>query len=274
MRIKLSHVTTYDYAAPAKSIIQLLRLTPRPHEGQNVVRWRVEIDADAKLHKGEDTLGNITHTAYIPGPVSQLVVSVTGEVETWDTNGIVRASVERFQPEVFLRTTALTDPDEALRAFAEDSAGALADPLERLHALMGAINQTVAFDTGPTGTATTAAQALGLGRGVCQDLTHIFVGASRVLGSPARYVSGHLVRDDGVADQEAGHAWAEAFVPSLGWVGFDPTNDLCPTDAYIRVAIGLDYLDAAPVRGSRSGGGSERMDVKLNVAHANRQIQA
>ncbi len=274
MRIKLSHVTTYDYAAPAKSIIQLLRLTPRAHEGQNVVRWRVEIDADAKLHKGEDALGNITHTAYIPGPVSQLVVSVTGEVETWDTNGIVRASVERFQPEVFLRTTALTDPDEALRAFAEDSAGALADPLERLHALMGAINQTVAFDTGPTGTATTAAQALGLGRGVCQDLTHIFVGASRVLGSPARYVSGHLVRDDGVADQEAGHAWAEAFVPSLGWVGFDPTNDLCPTDAYIRVAIGLDYLDAAPVRGSRSGGGSERMDVKLNVAHANRQIQA
>ena len=89
--------------------------------------------------------------------------------------------------------------------------------------------------------------------GVCQDLTHIFIGCARYLGIPARYVSGYFVRVDGVVDQDAGHAWAEAKVPGLGWIGFDPANGICITDAHVRVAIGLDYLGAAPIRGSRWG---------------------
>ena len=274
MRIKLAYTTTYDYQSPAKSIIQLLRLTPRAHAGQNVVRWRVEIEADGKLHKGEDALGNITHTAYVAGPVSQLALSVTGEVETWDTNGLVRESVERFQPEVFLRDTPLTLADDAMRTFAQEAAAGLADPLERLHALMTAISREVAFDTRPTDAATTAVEAFALRRGVCQDLSQIFIAAARSLGIPTRYVSGHLVRSDGVTEQDAAHAWAEAYTPSLGWVGFDPANCVCPTDGYIRVAVGLDYLGAAPVRGARTGGGHEHMDVKVNVAHSSRQIQA
>ena len=274
MRIKLAHLTTYDYQSPAKSIIQLLRLTPRPHAGQNVVRWRVEIEADSRLHKGEDALGNITHTAYVAGPVNQLAISVTGEVETWDTHGLVRESVERFQPVVFLRDTALTGADAEIRTFAQDVAAGLADPLERLHALMAAVNREVAFDTRPTDSATTAVQAFALRRGVCQDLSQIFIAAARSLGVPTRYVSGHLVRSDGATEQNAAHAWAEAHTPSLGWVGFDPANCVCPTDAYIRVAIGLDYLGAAPVRGARTGGGQEHMDVKVHVAHASSQIQA
>ena len=274
MRIKLAHLTTYDYEAPAKSIIQLLRLTPRPHEGQNVVRWRGENQAGPRLHKGEDALGNLTHTAYVAGPASQLAISVTGEVETWDSNGVVRGCVERFHPDVFLRETGLTEPDANLRGFAQDAAAGETDPLWRMHALMSALHHEVVFDTEATDASATAAQAFALKRGVCQDLTHIFIASARSLGVPARYVSGHLVRDDGVTDQEAAHAWAEAYTPGLGWVGFDPVNKMCPTDAYIRVAVGLDYLGAAPVRGSRSGGGKEHMDVRLQVAHANRQIQA
>jgi transglutaminase-like putative cysteine protease len=106
---------------------------------------------------------------------------------------------------------------------------------------------------------------------VCQDLAHIFLATARRLGVPARYVSGHLVRADGLCEQEAGHAWAVALVPGLGWVGFDPANGICPTDAYVRVAVGLDYLDAAPVRGARQGGGEETMDVRLNVHEADQQ---
>ena len=98
--------------------------------------------------------------------------------------------------------------------------------------------------------------------------------AARSLGIPARYVSGHLARSDGVQEQDASHAWAEAHVPDLGWVGFDPTNGISVTDAYIRVAIGLDYLGAAPVRGSRTGGGEETLDVKLRVVHAAAQQQS
>ena len=115
----------------------------------------------------------------------------------------------------------------------------------------------MAFDTNPTGTTTTAAQAFALKRGVCQDLSHIFIAAARSLGVPARYIGGHFHRGDGVIEQEAGHAWAEAFVPDLGWVAFDPTNGISATDAHVRVAVGLDYLGAAPVRGSRQGGGAE-----------------
>ena len=271
MRIRVSHRTSYVYEHPARSLVQLLRLTPRRHEGQQVIRWRLDMDSDASLRKGEDPLGNITHRAFVAGPVSRLTLSVEGEVETWDTHGVVRGAVERFAPEVFLRSTPLTEPGDELIAFARDLDGA--DTLATLHALMGELHQRVTFDTAPTHSATTAEEAFALKRGVCQDLAHIFIAAARTLGVPARYVSGHLARADGVAEQEAAHAWAEAYAPDLGWIGFDPTNGVCATPAYIRVAIGLDYLGAAPVRGARTGGGREALDVSLTVAHALHQAQ-
>ena len=275
MRIRVDYRTHYRYGAPAKSIIQILRLTPRPHEGQRVVRWHVDMGADARLSRGEDALGNIIHTAFVTGPVSELEMAVSGEIETWDTHGVVKGAVERFDPEVYLRGTDLTAPDPALLAFARDIVGDVSgDPLDRLHRLMVAVRGEVAFDTAPTEPTTTAAEAFALKRGVCQDLSHIFIAAARSIGAPARYVSGHLARDDGEMVQEASHAWAEAHVPDLGWVGFDPTNGVCPTPAYVRVAVGLDYLGAAPVRGSRQGGGGEEMSVKLVVSHAQRQIQS
>ena len=198
MRIRVDYRTHYHYGAPAKSIIQVLRLTPRPHEGQRVVRWRVDIDADAKLAKGEDAFGNITQTAFIAGPVNELDVAVSGEIETWDTHGVVRGTVERFEPEVFLRTTDLTAPDQDLARFARDCAEAAGeDPLRRLHQLMMAIHDRVTFDTAPTHSATTAAEAFAGKRGVCQDLSHIFIAAAWSLGVPARYVSGHLAQDEG-----------------------------------------------------------------------------
>ena len=131
----------------------------------------------------------------------------------------------------------------------------------------------MAYDTSPTHAATTAEEAFALKRGVCQDYTHIFIAAARSLAIPARYIGGHFHRADGAVRQEAGHAWAEAFVPDLGWVGFDPTNGVCVTDAHVRVAAGLDYLAAAPVRGSRYGGGSETLDVSVRVNAAAGQQQ-
>jgi transglutaminase-like putative cysteine protease len=275
MRIRIDYHTHYLYRSPAKSIVQILRLSPRPHEGQRVARWSVDMDADARLARSEDALGNVIHTASVAGPVSELQLAVAGEIETWDTHGVVRGAVERFSPEVFLRTTDLTSPNAELMTFAGDiGAHASGDGLDRLHQLMLAVQSEVAFDPAPTHPATTAVEAFAIKRGVCQDLSHIFIAAARSLGSPARYVSGHLAREDGEIAQEASHAWAEAHVPGLGWVGFDPANGVCPTPAYVRVAIGLDYLGAAPVRGSRQGGGKEQMNVRLMVSHAQRQIQS
>ena len=118
------------------------------------------------------------------------------------------------------------------------------------------------------------AEAFALKRGVCQDLSHVFIAASRSLGIPARYVGGYFCRNDGEGEQDAGHAWAEAFVPDLGWVAFDTANGLCPTDAHARVAVGLDYLGAAPVRGMRYGGGTETLAVDIHIDQASRQTQS
>ncbi len=274
MRIRISHATTYRYDAPPTSVTQMLRLTPRNHDGQYVAAWRVDLSQDCLLHQHEDAFGNITHSFTAEGPFNELSITVDGEVDTQDTNGVVSSAVERFPPGLFLRETALTQPDAAIIAFADDTrAEAGSDPLSLLHGLMSALHREITFDTDPTHSATTAAEAFTLRRGVCQDIAHIFIAAARQLGMPARYIGGHVLRSDGVLAQEAGHAWAEAYVEGLGWVGFDPTNDTCPTDVYVRVAMGLDYLGAAPVRGTRFGGSGETLKVAVHVDQARQQTQ-
>ena len=108
MRIRIAHRTDYRYDPPAAGVIQMLRLTPRNHEGQHVVRWRIDVSADARLAAQEDAFGNITHVFSADGPFSELSVEVDGEVETQNNNGVIRGTVERFGPSLFLRDTALT----------------------------------------------------------------------------------------------------------------------------------------------------------------------
>lgn len=276
MRIHIFHETVYRYESPLTRAIQVLRVTPRHHEGQYIVNWRIEISEDCKLDAQEDAFGNIMHTFSVHEPLDALSVVVAGEVETQDTHGIVRNAVERFPPSLFLRETQLTQPDAAIQDFARHLAesNGRTDRLDLLHALLGELHREVTYDTDPTHAATTAAEAFALRRGVCQDLAHIFIATARALDIPARYVGGYFRRSDGVTAQEAGHAWVEAFVPGLGWVGFDPAHAICTTDAHVRVAIGLDYLGAAPVRGARVGGGGEELSVAVNVTQAAQQIQS
>jgi transglutaminase-like putative cysteine protease len=276
MRIRIAYDTRYAYAAPARSIAQVLRVTPRNNDGQHVKFWRVDLDIDEAAPVGEDAFGNLTHAFFTTRPVSHLTISVSGEVETTDTHGVLSGTPERLPAEAFLRETPLTRPDEALLAFADEHAGpAGADPLTRLHDLLAAIYRNVTFDTRSTNAGTSATEAFAIRRGVCQDLSHIFIACARHIGAPARYVSGHLVKLNGEVEQQASHAWAEALVPGLGWVGFDAANGACPSETHVRVATGFDYLSAAPVRGTRIGGGAEELSVKLAVADmAQRQMQA
>lgn len=274
MHIRISHATTYRYETPPSGVIQMLRLTPRNHVGQYVLNWRIDLSEDCLLHQHEDAFGNISHFFTADGPFTELSVTVEGEVDIHDTKSVVAGAVERFPQQMFLRETALTAADAAIVDFADGvRAAAGSDPLMLLHGLMTALNREIVFDTDPTHSATTAAEAFALHRGVCQDLTHIFIAAARQSGIPARYVGGHFCRNDGVTAQEAGHAWAEAYIEHLGWVGFDPTNGIGITEAHVRVAIGLDYLGAAPVRGTRTGGTGETLKVAVNVAQALQQSQ-
>ncbi len=274
MRVRVSHDTIYRYDTPTRGVIQTLRLTPRNHDGQYVVRWRIDISEDCRLDAHDDAFGNITHTFTADGPFDVLTVHVEGEVETQDTDGLVRGAIERFPPALFLRETPLTAIDPAIAAFAEETRRAAGEePLALMHALLGRLNQEIAYDTSPTQSTTTASEAFALKRGVCQDLTHIFIAAARSLGVPARYVGGYFHRADGVVAQEAGHAWAEAHIDGLGWVAFDPANGISATEAHLRVAVGLDYLGAAPVRGTRYGGGNEALTVRVLVDQSMWQVQ-
>jgi transglutaminase-like putative cysteine protease len=276
MRIRISHATTYHYETPPNGVTQILRLTPRNHDGQYVVDWRIDLSGDCILHQHEDAFGNITHSFTAEGPFDKFAITVDGEVETQDTNGLVNGAVERFPPALFLRETDLTHADAAISEFAETTradAGQGVDRLALLHELLNGLNREIIFDTSPTVTATTAAEAFKLRRGVCQDLTHIFIAAARQLGIPARYIGGHFYRADGVTAQDAGHAWVEAHIDNFGWVGFDPTNGISTTDAHVRVAAGLDYLGSAPVRGTRYGGSGETLNVAVHVEQARQQSQ-
>lgn len=274
MRIRIRHETAYRYETPAKSAIELLRLTPRNHDGQFVLRWRIDVSEDARLEPHEDAFGNLTHSFTVDGPITELRIGVDGEVETQDTAGVVRGTLERFPPSLFLRETDLTKSDDAIVAFADDAARSADNELGRLHALQSRIYETFSFDPDPTHTGTSAVEAFSLKRGVCQDYAHVFISAARQLQIPARYISGHFLRSDGQTLQEAGHAWAEAYVRDLGWVAFDPTHGVSATDAHVRVAVGLDYLGAAPIRGTRMGGGSETLAVTVHVDQAGQQTQS
>ena len=274
MRLRILHTTSYRYEPPATSVIQILRMTPGSHDGQYVAEWQIDVSADTKLDMHEDAFGNVTHVLSC-GPVGDINITAEGLIETHDTGGVLRGTDERFPPGFFLRPTALTEVNPAMAAFSRGRrAEAESDTLGFLHMLMSEISEHMTFDEDPTHSGTSGAEAFSLKRGVCQDYAHIFIACARSGGVPARFVSGHFLRADGALYQEAGHAWAEAFVPDLGWVGFDPANCVCTTDAHVRVAIGLDYLGAAPVRGTRYGGGLETLTVAVKVEQAGRPGQS
>ena len=273
MRLKIFHSTTYRYEPPASGVIQILRMTPGSHDGQYVADWQIDVSTDSRLHAHEDAFGNLTHVM-TGSAVADLNITVEGLVETHDTGGVLKGADERFPPSLFLRTTPLTLVNPAMATFARElRAESEGDDIGFLHTLMTEISEHMTFDADPTTSATSAAEAFGLKRGVCQDYAHVFIACARSGGVPARFVSGHFLRSDGMIHQEAGHAWAEAFVPGLGWVGFDAANCICTTDAHVRVASGLDYLGAAPVRGTRYGGGTETLAVAVRVEQVGRPGQ-
>jgi len=271
MRIRVRHTTSYSYTSHVEYEAQALRLAPRNHDGQRVLSWRVSDESGRDLPATDDGYGNLVHLLSIVRSHRSAGVVAEGEVETADTHGIVREAAETLPVAYWRRTTEATAPNHALRQLAAE-VEAVPDRIERLHRLMARVRERIDYVIGHTDATTTAAEALAHAKGVCQDHAHVFIACARLLGYPARYVSGYLWTSDQVLAGEAGHAWTEAHVPDLGWVGFDPANNTSPTEAYVRVAIGLDYGEAAPVRGVRRGGtAEEKLVVAVDVLSSQAQ---
>lgn len=262
MRLKITHRTEYSYDAPVPYLLQRLRLLPLSGQTQTVHAWTIKIDGAREEVRFTDHFGNDTRLVSIDGGHNTITVEASGEVMTRDTSG-VSGQHQGFAPLwLFTQETPLTTIGKGVRELAE-AAGKGTD-IERLHRLMALIGERVAYTSGTTSVATPAEEALALKTGVCQDHSHIFAAAARAIGFPARYVSGYLMMD-GAVEQAASHAWAEAHVPGLGWVAFDPANGISPDERYVRIAIGRDYRDASPVSGIMLGQAQEKLAVTVSV---------
>lgn len=266
MRLQIRHDTTYEFHPPMRGVVQSLRLWPSRCEGQVIIDWTVTVDGATRGAAFRDGAGDKIETAVVLGPVESVVVSVAGTVETTDLAGVLRGHREKIKPAAYLRHTGYTKPDSALRDLARSAVDGVTGDLDRAHALCNAVRDAIAYTPGKTEHGTTAAEALAEGHGVCQDHAHALIAAALSLDIPARYVTGYLHAEGGIA--EASHAWAELHVPDLGWVGFDPSNGMCPNEHYVRLGSGFDALDAAPIRGVAQGMGTEALKVDVNVVEA------
>ena len=251
MELAVRHQTTYRYATPANQVSLLLRLQPGALNCQQPGAWAVTVNGTPVTDFPLNAFGDGEGFYHRRGAFSEMEIVATGTVTTQERHGIVSGFPHEAPLPVFLRQTQLTRPDAAILALARSIAER--EPIPRLHALSAKVREAIAYESGATTSATTAAEALALGRGVCQDHANLFVSAARSLGIPARYISGYLLADEAGHALRETHAWAEAWVDGLGWVGFDATNGLCITELYVRLCSGLDAHDAAPVRGSVYG---------------------
>jgi transglutaminase-like putative cysteine protease len=261
--ISIKHTSTYRYAEPVTYAVQRVRLRPVDSSVQSVADWRVDVEGAVQELSYRDAFGNETELLHSKPHTSEIVVRAVGRVETRDTAGIFGAGTGTAPLWIYQRVTPLTQPGEAVHALAEPLSS-VSGRLEQLHRLSAEIAARVAYIPDSTNVATAAEAALACGSGVCQDHAQIFISAARLLGVPARYVSGYLLMEDRI-EQTATHAWAEAFVEDLGWVGFDVANGVAPDERYVRIACGLDYGQAAPITGLRKGSSTETLAVTLNV---------
>ncbi|MBY4892526.1 transglutaminase family protein [Rhodobacteraceae bacterium N5(2021)] len=271
MQLTISHTTTYQFDEPAHYGLQQLRLTPPSYPGlQTVQNWNMKVTGGRVETTFRDQHQNHVALVSFDDGAHEIRVLCEGQVTVEDTAGVVGPHIVgkngHFAPLwYFQRTTALTTAGPLVLALLDGLAEEMPDDLPRLHALSARILDAVPYTIGATGAETNAEGAVAAGGGVCQDHAHIFITAARAMGYPARYISGYLMMSDRI-HQDASHAWAEAHVPGIGWVGFDVSNGYSPDPRYVRVASGLDYSEAAPISGLHYGASGEAMSVDIQVA--------
>jgi transglutaminase-like putative cysteine protease len=277
----IRHVTRFTYEAPITESVMEARMQPRSDGPQRCVRFGLSTTPQARVRMYADPEGNIVHHFNIPGPHTRLTVTAEALVEctasaalperldadAWQLVDRQTASGEFWEvlhDSPFARQTPL------VAAFAQEVGLERADdPLATLRQMMSAIYGRFEYRRNATRVDSPIDEALEARRGVCQDFAHIMIALTRHLGVPCRYVSGYLFQytDREVRSTDgATHAWVEALLPGLGWVGFDPTNDMVAGDRHIRVAIGRDYADVPPTRGVFKGLSAVRSELAVAVA--------
>lgn len=280
MRFSIRHVTTFTYETPITESVMEARMQPRSDGLQRCLRFSLTPSPAARVMVYEDHDGNVVHHFDIPGRHARMTLTAEALVESlprpalphrlgpraWAHLDDINASGELWEylaPSAFTRPTAGLD---ALRHELHLERGN--DPLVLLRRLMVEIYSRFEYRRHSTRVDSPIDEALDTRRGVCQDFAHIFIALTRPLGIPARYVSGYLFRDPSHGEpdmDDATHAWVEAFLPDLGWIGFDPANNLIAQQNHLRVAVGRDYSDVPPTRGIYKGNAVVRSALAVGV---------
>jgi transglutaminase-like putative cysteine protease len=265
MKLDIVQDTVYRYDAPVRSSTQYLRLTPRESPRHRVIQWQV--DTPRAATQTHDGYGNVLHVLTLDKSVSEIRIRAHGVVELRPAGDVVPGATDAdsaLSPLVFLRTTPITRVDEALAAFA-DRHRARAGTLAGLRELAAAIADRMPLKPEEGSGAASAAEAFAGGVVSVRDQAHVFIACCRHLGVPARFVSGYL-HSSKVASEGfiASHAWAEAWTGNQ-WRGFDLASTRADGEGHLALAIGADYLDACPIRGVRTGGGIETMEVGARI---------
>jgi transglutaminase-like putative cysteine protease len=262
MHLSIRHETLYRYTQAQAYSIEQLHLTPRTEPQQHVLSWHIATPGHCAAYS--DAYGNASHMLTLNEPHDTVRILVEGVVATRPlVKGRLHAP-DGLSPLIFTVPTRLTQPAPALTALAARCLPPSGMPVasDDLLNLATHITGAVAYKSGATTVSSTAADAMAIGAGVCQDHAHIFLACCHARGIPARYVSGYI--DPGSTGHAASHAWVDAWAEDddyTGWVSIDVTHARTMTDAYCRLAIGRDYESAAPVRGMRRGLGDEVMSV-------------
>jgi len=258
MKLHIHHTTSYRYESNVAHSTQYLRLTPAESVRQRVLSWDLRLPATAS--RSLDAYGNIMHVITVDFPHQDIVIEAEGFVEVDDC---ATEKTDALSPLLFLRSTHLTNIDSALASFALPFASiAKTFPRDAAWQLMLKLREHMTFQAGETDTCTTAADAFAQGQGVCQDFSHVYLACAHAIGLPARYVSGYLYTSD--TEHVASHAWVEVAIEDYWW-GLDVANGVEAGNHHLKLAVGMDYLEACPVRGVRNGGGNETMKASAFV---------
>ena len=280
MRYTIRHITHFTYDTPISQSVMEVRMQPRSDGLQRCLQFALMTSPGSRILLHQDHDGNTVHHFDIPARHSRLTVTADALVET----EAPRPLPHGLEPDAWSRLDALATSGEhwehlapsrfarhgpELRELAEEirlERGP--DPLVTLRQVMGEMYARFEYSPKSTHVDSPIDEALAARRGVCQDFAHIFITLARSLGIPSRYVSGYLFRDPAHVDRSsegATHAWVEALLPDLGWVGFDPTNNLVAAERHISVASGRDYADVPPTRGVYKGTTAVRSELSVAV---------
>ncbi len=280
MRYNIRHVTRFTYESPVSESVMEVRMQPRSEGPQRCLEFMLATSPATRVLSYQEHSGNVVHHFDIPGSHSLLTISMEALIDcdaarplpyrlgpgAWQQIDALTAGGEYWEylaPSAFAHSTPLLETFRSGLGLERGN-----DPMVMLRRLMGEMFTRFEYAPQSTRVDSPIDDALKERRGVCQDFSHIFIALVRPLGIPARYVSGYLFRDVSSNDRSsdgATHAWVEVLLPELGWVGFDPTNELIAADRHIRAAVGRDYADVPPTRGVYKGLSTVRNELAVAV---------